>query len=124
MAGIRILVANEPRSYRDVLALAFRGLRPRAEVIVGEAAELDAEVVRHRPHLVRCSSAEGPEGSTPVGWVVLNPGGSARAVVSIGQRRITIAEVDLADLISLIDQTVRLARPDERAGVHARHVTD
>ena len=124
MAGIRILVANEPRSYRDVLALALRGLRPCAEVIVGGAADLGTEVALHRPHLVLRSSAESPEGLSSVGWVVLNPGGSASAVVTIGGRRTTIADVNLADLISLVDQTKRLAPPDERTSVPARHVTE
>jgi hypothetical protein len=41
-----VLVANEPRAYRETIALALKALRPEAEVIAIEPTDLDAEVKR------------------------------------------------------------------------------
>ena len=46
MCGLRILLANEPRSYREAIAGAFRVLKPTAEVFVVDPTMLDAEVER------------------------------------------------------------------------------
>ena len=51
----RIVVANEPRSYREAMAVACRVLRPEVEVILAEPADLDAAVARLDPQLVPCS---------------------------------------------------------------------
>jgi hypothetical protein len=71
MDNIRILVANEPRCYREVIAAAVHELRPHAEVITVEPADLDRAVVYRQPHLVVCSRlTEVVETHSPV-WVVL-----------------------------------------------------
>jgi hypothetical protein len=49
MDQLRVLLANELRSYREVIALALRELRPGVEVIDVEPKELDAEAKRFSP---------------------------------------------------------------------------
>lgn len=52
---MRILLANEPRSYRQVFAGALRALRPHVEVITVEPNAVEEEAPRLRPDAVVCS---------------------------------------------------------------------
>jgi hypothetical protein len=52
---MRILMANEPRSHREVFAGALRALRPHVEVITVEPDALEGEAPRLRPDAVVCS---------------------------------------------------------------------
>ena len=109
MEGIRILVANEPRSYREVLAAALRKLRAHVKVIVVEPDDVDAEVVLQRPHLVLCSRLTAPVQSCLLGWVVLYPDGARRAVVNVGGQRTVMPDLELANVLAIVDQAQRLA---------------
>ena len=103
----RIVVANEPRSYREALAVACRVLRPQIEVILAEPADLDAAVARLDPHLVLCSQlTEGLRTGTRA-WVVLYPGGEARAVISVAGHCVTTDDIGVAALAVVIDQAAR-----------------
>ena len=105
MPPILVLVANEPRAYRETIALALRELRPEAEVLAVEPETLDAEVVRRRPALAVCSalSSEVVETRVPA-WVLLYPGGANLAVVSVRGERATRGGLGLADLAALVDR--------------------
>jgi hypothetical protein len=52
---MRILLANEPRSYRQVFAGALHALRPHVEVITVESNAVEEEAPRVRPDAVVCS---------------------------------------------------------------------
>ena len=52
---MRILLANEPRSHREVFAGALRVLRPYLEVITVNPDALEGEAPRLRPDAVVCS---------------------------------------------------------------------
>ena len=52
---MRILMANEPRSHREVFAGAIRVLRPHVEVITVKPDALEREAPRLRPDAVVCS---------------------------------------------------------------------
>jgi hypothetical protein len=52
---MRILMANEPRSHREVFAGALRALRPHVEVITVRPDALEGEAPRLRPDAVVCS---------------------------------------------------------------------
>ena len=52
---MRILLANEPRSHREVFAGALRALRPHVEVITLKPDALEGEVPRLHPDAVVCS---------------------------------------------------------------------
>jgi hypothetical protein len=52
---MRILLANEPRSHREVFAGALRALRRHVEVITVKPDTLEGEAPRLRPDAVVCS---------------------------------------------------------------------
>lgn len=111
METIRVLVANEPRSYREAFSFAFRKLRPHISVVTIEPYELDGEVLRLRPDLVLCSELTETVRTCSPSWVLLYPHGDSRAVVSIAGSRTTTTDIQLGDLLSVIDQLQYLARP-------------
>ena len=102
-AATRILLANEPRLYREVIAGALRIVRPHLEVIVVEPEDLDAAVVRLAPDLVLCSRLTEVVETRPRAWVVLYPDMETRAVIAIaGERHTVAADFPFTGLLSVI----------------------
>lgn len=99
-----VLVANEPRSYRQAIAAVIRQLRPRVEVVEMEPDGLDAGVERLSPGLVVCSRATGRVRSNVPVWVELYPDRGARSMVSIAGKRSTVDDIQLSALLSIVDQ--------------------
>jgi hypothetical protein len=103
-----ILVANEPRSYRDVIADALRVQRPHLQVIVAEPEDLDREVVRLSPNMVLCSRLTAAVETHALAWVVLYPNAETRAVISIaGHCRTVGTDLPFPHLLSVIDEVER-----------------
>jgi hypothetical protein len=101
---VRVLLANEPRAYREVIAETFRELRPNAEILIAEPAEIDDAVRRSNPDVVICSEVtDTVRDSVPI-WVELYPGYEARSVVSVGGMQEEFAEITLDDLLSVVDR--------------------
>ena len=112
---MRALIANEPRVYRDVVSRALRALRPLVEVGVVGPDELDEAVGRLRPHLVFCSRLSAAVERHAWAWVVLYPGGEDRAEIGAGGRTVFVANVQMDDLLSVVDETARAyASEDDR----------
>ena len=109
MDGLRILLGNEPLAYREVLQAAVSLLRPTVQVSVVEPSELDGAVRRWRPHLVICSRCEGAPGG-PLGWVALYPEGRTAATVRVDDEEMTLPDMELDGLVSLIDRIALLVR--------------
>lgn len=110
MDDMRIMVANEPRAYRDVITAAFREFRPRHEVIPVEPDQLDGEVARLHPHLVVCSRLSEAVETSPVSWVMLYPDNETRSVISIAGEQTVTADVEFSQLLSVIDRTALIAQ--------------
>lgn len=107
---MHIIVANEPRAYREVIAAALQALRPQVTITMVESAGLDEAVGRLAPQLVLCSRlTEIVETRTP-GWVVLYPDGAAHVLISLTGQRTTVADIELTALLVIVDQTLRLAQ--------------
>ncbi len=104
MNGTRVLVACELQSYRQALAVAFRELRPSAEVFEAEEEDLDHEVERLGPDLVVCSRRTGRIEDRAPSWVELYPNHGTHSVVSVLGERSTVEEIQLCDLLSIIDR--------------------
>jgi hypothetical protein len=102
-----VLLANEPRAYRDTLAVALRLLRPTDTIIVAEPDTLDRTVLRHRPHVVVCSELTSLVESQVPTWVVLYPDGSETALRHLQGERAYMDPVDLAGIAQLCEQTGR-----------------
>jgi hypothetical protein len=102
---MRILIANEPRTYREALVGALRAFRPQAEVSTVEPHGLVAEIERLRPHLVVCSQLSVVMSSGPLAWVVLYPHGENRAEIVTAGERAMVAGIAFGDFLSIVDQT-------------------
>ncbi len=99
----RLLMANEPYAYREVITEAVRDLRPDIEVMVVEPPKLDGAVEDFEPDIVICSSATKIVRSKVGIWVELYPELEAQSIVSIGGERSEISGIQLSDLISIVD---------------------
>ena len=105
-----VLLANEPRAYRESIAEVFRQLRPNAEVITAEPEELEARISGLAPDVVICSEVTDVVRERVPFWVELYPDYGARSVLSVQGRCTTIEEIRLSDLLSIIDLAEREAR--------------
>jgi hypothetical protein len=105
---MRILVANEPRSYREVIAAAVQALRPHLEVILTSPDDIDREVSRLEPQLVVCSALTATVEHEPLSWIMLYPEGKTEAVISIAGKTTTVGDLEFDRLLALIDETERL----------------
>ena len=106
----RVLMANEPRAYREGIAAVISQLRPTVEVETVEPDALDASIKRYVPDMVICSKAtQTLKGRVRV-WVELYPENGAISVANIGGRRIEYTEIQLPDLLSIVDKAGELAK--------------
>jgi hypothetical protein len=104
-----VLIAIEPRSYRQVIGRTIQALRPHVEVVVLEPDTLEAGVARLDPDLV---FANGPASSSSGGpaWVEFRPYEEPPARVRLAGRTWELSEVELSDLLSIVDRTEELSR--------------
>ncbi|HKH11463.1 MAG TPA: hypothetical protein VKA73_09990 [Rubrobacter sp.] len=104
MGTVRVLVANEPRSYREAIAVVLRAVcGPFIEV--SEAEELDATALGARPHLVICSLAT-PAVREAVGvWVELYPGHGSLSNVGFHGEVSALEGMELPDIRSVVERT-------------------
>ncbi len=110
-----IILANEPRAYREVIAGTLRALHPRLAIAVLEPAELLPRLRRARPALVIHSEVDpGLEIGAPA--VLLYPGGAGHAVVDLAGQSTTVPDFALDDLLALIG---RLFPPGPGASARA-----
>ena len=116
MEKMRVLVANDPRVYREVIADGLKELRPLIEVSTAEPDELEREVARLRPHLIICSRSISPDAQARcLAWVVLYPDGEDRADIGgAGGRTSLLVGVGVNDLLSVVDETELLCRSSHK----------
>jgi hypothetical protein len=107
MDEMRVLVGNEPRVYRDIHATSLQALRPEAEVVAVEPAELDEAVRRLEPDVVFCSRLSETVESEALSWVLLYPDGANLAIVCIAGERTIVPEIAFEALLGVLDETER-----------------
>lgn len=103
-SSTRVLVATEPRAYREVMAGALQELRPGAEILLVEPDDLDAALTRLRPHLVVSSRSVETLPDCPIAWVLLYPSGATTALICVDGRRTTLGDLPFERLLSLVDE--------------------
>ncbi len=109
-----VLLANEPRAYRQALAAAMSARRDGVHVIVVTAEELDAAVLRHHPVLVICDAVTPVvETHAPV-WVLLYPEGARLVVTSVFGALTYAADLTLEGLAALVDRALGQSAPGLR----------
>jgi hypothetical protein len=105
---MRLLMANEPRAYREVIAEAVRELRPGVEVRTVEPGALDEAISEFQPDMVICSKATEAVREGVLTWLELYPEFSANSVASVNGETATFGEIQLPDILSVIDRTERI----------------
>ena len=110
-ATLRVLLANEPRSYRESIAAVFRLLRPGLDVKVVDPEALDSSVLGFDPHAVICSRATDTVRERVPVWVELYPEQAAHSVVVEGGRRTEFTDIQLSDLLGILDRAADRGRP-------------
>jgi hypothetical protein len=108
--AIRVLLVNEPRSYREAIATAVRALGPAGvEVFLAEAEDLEREVNRLAPDLVVCSRLSEAVEERVLSWVELYPGHGSKSRIGVGPERTTVEEIELPELLSVVERAGKLA---------------
>lgn len=110
---MRIIIANAPRSYREVIAVAVQTLRPYIEVILVAPEDLDREVKRLEPHLVVCSELTTTVQERSLAWILLYPEGKTQVVISMARQTTTVNDLEFERLLAIVDDAEHLAvHPD------------
>jgi hypothetical protein len=110
MVATSVLLANEPRAYRDTLAVALRLLRPQTTILVADPETLDDCVLQHAPRVVVCSRLTSLVETHVQTWIILYPHGASGAMVHVRGERTTVNGMDLEGIARLIDQADSFAR--------------
>ncbi len=120
MPDIRILLGNEPRAYREVLASAFLALRPDLDLLTVESSDLDREIARLAPQLVICTHLSESTRAIVPDWIVLYPDGASLAIASIGGEQTTSNDFSFDTLLTLIDRVEQIVNPPTPRPVHPK----
>ena len=100
----RIVVANEPRLYRDALAGALQVQCPADETIAVEPEHLEANVAETRPDVVITTTPSPALHAYDGVSLLLYPFENHQVVLRRpGQMAHTVERPELADILSLID---------------------
>ncbi|MDP9372837.1 MAG: hypothetical protein M3Q65_10390 [Chloroflexota bacterium] len=110
MDQLRIVVANDPRAYREAIAGVLQALRPQVVVVNVEPDDLDREVAEHPPQVVTCSRLTEVVQARSRSWVVLYPDGQAWSSINIAGQQTTVTGIEVDDLLAVADQTAQLAQ--------------
>jgi hypothetical protein len=102
--NMRVLIANEPPIYREVLSATLRELRPQIEVVTVEPSEVDHATVHLSPNLVVCSMLTETVETRSSAWIVLYPEGAAWALISVDGERRAVDGADFYLLLAIVDQ--------------------
>ena len=110
--SLQIVVANEPRLYREVLAGALMVQRPSYEVVLVEPDELKATLTQTSADLVIAPASSPLLRAYDGVCLLLNtPEGQRVVLLRAGAVAHIIEQADFSDLLSLIDQSLP---PDQR----------
>lgn len=110
MAKMRIVVANEPRAYRDVIAAAFSILRPHVDVMNIEPDQLDSAVLRCDPHMVICSHRTATVEAGSFASLVLYPDFAGGATMCQTGKQTVLDDVTFDTLLAMVDQVDALVQ--------------
>ena len=105
-----VLIANDPLSYREVMAVTIREMRPEIEVWTSDPADLEREILRLGPSLVMCSRAPVVAHPDLLTCIVMYPDGENRAEVTTAGQCVNVPGIEFGNLLSIIDDTVLLGR--------------
>ena len=113
----RVLIAfeDEYRTYREFMASAVRTHRPHIEVVAAGLGGLGEEVARFDPLPGNLQPNTVDPGGRPA-WVELPPDPERLAEICLEGERSEVINPALDELLSLVDETERLARTKRELG--------
>ena len=106
----KILIAIEPRSYREAIALAVGSVRPSHEVTMVEPEDISRELARLVPDLVFAPWPNTLALGGRAAWVEFTPYETPQAKICVVGRTTELAEVDFEDLLSILDEVAQTPR--------------
>ena len=109
MAHWCILLANEPRSYRQVIAGALRHQRPQWPIADVEPEVLPAHLGQCARPFVIASRLSELARQRACGWVLLYPDYEDRAVIGLAGEETTVEGLDFDGLLAALDRAEAVA---------------
>ena len=113
---VRILVAVNPRMYREVIALSLHRNRPHAEVLLCPPEVLDRETGRFEPHLVVLDDNDGTAPNMLSGVlyrVEILLGASMDARISVDGQAREVKDICTEDLLAVVDEAEKMIPKEE-----------
>jgi len=111
---MRILLANEPRSHREVFAGALRALRPHVEVITVMPDALEGEAPKLHPDAVVCSRITPALRNATGRWMEIRLEDGALRVRTSDAGRSHDPNPGLDVLLQFVDRSEEQARNEGR----------
>lgn len=105
MRNVRVLVANEPRAYRQAFVGALQILRPTAEVVEARPEDLEKKAEEFRPDLVLTSHVSPLMDKAAFDWALLYPEDEPSITIFTRGELSTVGNAELEDLVALVDRT-------------------
>lgn len=99
-----ILISSELNLHREVLEGVLHAQRPHLCVRAVAPTELDGWPDDREPRLVICNDRAVIQQTHPFAWILLYPDGENLAHVGIGDRRRTLIDASMQELVSVIDE--------------------
>lgn len=103
--SFRLVVACEPRVYRDVLATILGQMRPGIEVRAADSADLQDAIAAGAPHMVIASC---PADVDVPAWITLYPNGRQEAVVTLAGEKKMHHSFELTEILAIVDRAMSL----------------
>lgn len=102
-----LLVALEPRSYREAIGSAIAALRPELSVRIADPQDLVQETARFRSALVLCSRKKHLTAPAATQWIEYYADEDAQPpAVFVNGRREETPALDLEGMLALVDRTL------------------
>lgn len=108
MASMRVLLAFDPRLYREAVARMLWEMRPHLAIISTGPDGLDGELERLEPHLVLLDGAPSRVPTDVLAWVRVTTADQLDAIVCVDGRYSHIERMRVDDLLAIIDEAERL----------------
>ena len=116
---MKLVVAMEPRSYREAIGTFFQDVREHLEVFIVDPSELEAEVLLSGVDLVFSSRPPNRSDWYRPAWLEFHPATYGQTVTFyLKGERSEIEDVDLGDLLSIVDRVERSLANSPRSNRH------
>lgn len=102
----RVVVANEPRSYREVMTETLSEIRPEIDFLLVDPAELARAVPGLLPDMVICDEATAVvQDNAPI-WLELYPKQNPSSVLGFQNEVSTVENIQFSDILAIVDRAV------------------